>query len=101
MNFREGLGLVLAVFGAALVPLGWILSAKLFLVAFVLFAVGVGLFYTARRLRKEEELEKESTRGGGSGLGVPADIHNYTGWRSGGRREDFESTSESSGGDAD
>lgn len=99
MNLTEATGLILAVAGAALVPLGWIVSAKIVVVGFVLLGVGVGLFYTERRLRREEKIDKESTGGGGTGSGVPADFYNYTGWRSGGRRRDMESTFES--GDAD
>lgn len=101
MNFREGLGLVLAVVGAALVPLGWIVSAKIYLIAFVVFAVGAYLFYTERRLKRELEIEKERFGRRASGPEVPVDIHNYTGWRSGGRRQDMESTSESVGADGD
>lgn len=101
MNFREILGLVLAVVGAALVPLGWIVSATIFVIAFALFAVGVGLFYTERRLKRAEEIEKESFGRRTSGPEVPIDMHNYTGWRSGGRRQDMESTSESGSGDGD
>lgn len=101
LSFREGIGLFLAVVGAALVPLGWIISAKILVVAGILFGVGAVLFYSQRRIKREEEIEKESSGGGGTGHAVPKDIHNYTGWRSGGRRDDFESTSGSSGGDSD
>lgn len=101
MNFREGIGLVLAIVGAALVPLGWIVSAKVYLIAFVIFCVGASLLYTDRRLKRALEIQKEDFGRGSSGPEVPVDIYNYTGWRSGGRRQDMESISESGGADGD
>lgn len=100
MNFREALGLLLIVAALVLVPAAWAFSNLLWALAFVLLVVGAGLFYTERVIRKEEQLEKET---GGSRQGsqaMPSDIHNYTGWRSGGRSGSFESES-SGGADAD
>ncbi len=101
MSLREILGVVLAIVGAAVDPLGWVVSAKGLVVAFALLAVGVGLFYTERRRKREEEIAKEGGGRAASGPEVPGDIHNYTGWRSGGRRQDMESTADSGGADGD
>jgi len=49
----------------------------------LLLGVGGALVYTGRVTRREIA--------SGSGTGVPSDIHNYTGWRSGGRTETLES----------
>jgi len=98
LNFREAVGLLLAVAALVLVPVAWVSSRLLWLLAFVLFAAGVMLFYTERRIKREEQLEKESS---GSSSAVPADIHNYTGWASGGRSETMDSSFDSEAGDGD
>jgi hypothetical protein len=101
MSVREITGLLLLIAGVALVPFGWIISHKFLLVAGVLLCVGSWLFYTERAFRREAELARESSGGGSHGLDIPRDIHNYTGWRTGGRAEPFDSFLESrdSGGD--
>lgn len=71
--------------GLVLVPVAWAFSRLLWLLAFLLLAVGAALFYTERK--REEALEKEADGGACHGTAVPTDIHNYTGWRSGGRRD--------------
>lgn len=93
MNFREGIGLVLIVVGAALVPVAWMTSRQLWAVAGVMIVIGAFLFYTKRMDARAAELEKE---GGSStsGRGVPADIHNYSGWRTGGRSETMDGDDE-------
>jgi hypothetical protein len=101
MSIREWIGLCLAVVGTALLPIGWIVNTRLVLLSAALAAVGIALFYTEYRARREAEIEKESFRGSGSGHGVPTDVHNYTGWRSGGRREGTGSTLESGEGGGD
>ena len=100
MNFREALGLLLIVASLVLVPAAWAFSNLLWALAFVLLVVGAGLFYTERIIKKEEQLEKESGGSCQGGRAMPTDIHNYTGWRSGGRSSSFESDS-SGGADAD
>ena len=100
MNIREALGLLLIIAALVLVPAAWAFSNLLWALAFVLLVVGAGLFYTERVIKKEEKLEKES-RGSCQGVhAMPTDIHNHTGWRSGGRSGSFESES-SGGADAD
>ena len=99
MSIREIIGLVLLITGVTLVPLGWIVSHKILLVSGALLSVGCWLFYTARVLRREEELARESSGSGSSGPSVPGDVYNYTGGRSGGRTEPFDSSSD--GGSSD
>lgn len=97
MNILESFGLVLIVAALFLVPVAWAFSPLLWALSFLLLVVGAWLFYTERVMRKEERLEKEAGGSGLSGRAMPNDIHNYTGWRSGGRSESFESQSSSSG----
>lgn len=100
MNLREALGLLQIVAALVLVPVAWAFSNLLWALAFVLFVVGAGLFYTERVIKKEEKLAKETGGSCQGGHAMPTDIHNYTGWRSGGRSGSFESES-SGGSDAD
>ncbi len=103
LNFREAVGLLLVVAGLVLVPVAWAFSRLLWLLAFVLLMAGAMLFYTDRRIKREAKLEKEG--GGsscsGSGKPMPTDIHNYTGWASGGRSETMDSSFDSGAGDGD
>jgi hypothetical protein len=89
MSLREALGLALIILGLVLTPVAWTTSRSLWLLAFVLFAVGGGLFMTDRIYRRMVKADREGGTGGGgsSGSPMPTDIHNYTGWRSGGRSE--------------
>jgi hypothetical protein len=93
MNFREVAGLVLMTIGAALIPVAWMTSRRLWVIAGVVFIIGAFLFYTKRMHARAAELEKE---GGSStsGTGVPADIHNYSGWRTGGYSETMDGADE-------
>lgn len=102
MTLREALGLALLVIAIALVPVGWYASRMLWLLSLIGIIVGAALFYTERRLKREIQIEKESAGGGaGCGPAVPTDIHNYTGWRSGGRSETMDDSFSSGGGEAD
>ncbi len=94
MTLRELTGLVLLVGGTALVPLGWIVSHKVLLISFLLLVVGFWLFYTERMIKREERQAKECSGSGGcNSAPMPADIHNYTGWRTGGRTQPLDSVS--------
>jgi hypothetical protein len=73
-------------------------SRLLWLVALSLLIVGTFLFFTNRMLNRERELEKEAPTGGDYRPAVPSDVHNYTGWKHGGRSETMDSDS---GGDGD
>ena len=92
MNFREAIGFTLVCLALVVVPAAWVFSRLLWLAAFVLFVVGAGLFYTERIRKREEAIEREGGGSGCSGPAMPTDIHNYTGWRSGGRSETMDST---------
>jgi hypothetical protein len=96
VTFREVVGLVLCGVAVALIPIGLYASRGLWLVAVLLFVVGAVLLITERVAKNQKELENlpsnEPVR-----PTTPGDIHNYSGWRSGGRRNELES--ESGGGD--
>ena len=103
MRLREAIGLILVIIALVLVPAAWAFSRLLWGLALLLFVAGLLLFYTERMAKREERLEKKTGRASGHGEGtfVPTDIHNYTGWRSGGRSETMDHSVESSDGDAD
>ncbi len=86
MNIREVLGFILIVVGVSLIPVAWMFSRLLWMIVFTVLFFGIYLFYTERMSKKEEKLEKESG-GGAPGSVMPGDIHNYSGWASGGRSE--------------
>jgi hypothetical protein len=85
MSFREVIGIVLIIVTVAVTPVAWMHSRMLWLVSGLLLILGAVLFYTERMTGRAIELEKYET--GGSGSAVPRDIHNYSGWRTGGRSE--------------
>jgi hypothetical protein len=90
MSLRETLGLVFIILGLVLTPVAWVTSRALWLLAFLLLAIGGCLFVTDRIYRRMTKSERDVGAGGGShssGRPMPTDIHNYTGWRSGGRSE--------------
>ncbi len=93
MSFREAFGLALVVIGLVLIPAAWTISRPLWLVAFVLFVIGVALFYSERMQKKEEALEKEGGSRPCTGPILPTDINDYTGWSTGGRSETMDSAS--------
>lgn len=102
MTLREVLGLALLVIAITLVPVGWYASRMLWFLSLIGVILGAALFYTERRLKREAQIEKERLGGGTSyGPAVPTDIHNYTGWRSGGRSETMDNSFGSGGGEAD
>jgi uncharacterized protein (DUF58 family) len=85
-RIREVAGLVIAIVGAALVPLGWYFSRLLWIVAFVLFVVGLILLLTKRVMKSEQEIESTSSAYAPPVRpSVPGDVHNYSGWQDGGR----------------
>ena len=103
MRLREAIGLLLVIVALVLVPAAWAFSRLLWALALLLFIAGLMLFYTERVRKKEEKLEKKTSEASchGESTAVPTDIHNYTGWRSGGRSETMDSSFESSDGDGD
>lgn len=101
MTTRELVGLIFLIAGVSIVPLGWIVSHKILLLAGLLLGVGVWIFYTARMFKREEQLAKENTGGGNYGSPMPGDVHNYTGWRTGGRTQPLDTSSSEGGSDGD
>lgn len=99
LTTRERIGLVFLIAGMAIVPLGWIVSHKILLLSGLLLGVGGSLFYTARMRKREEQIAKECTGSGNYGPSVPRDVHNYTGWRSGGRTQPLDTASSEGGSD--
>lgn len=102
LNLRETSGLALIFLGLVLIPTAWAFSRELTVIAFVLFGVGGALFYTERVQKRDERLAKEAGGSGTShGTPMPTDIHNYTGWRTGGRRADANDGGDDAGGGGD
>jgi hypothetical protein len=92
VTFREIAGLVLCCIAVALIPVGFHVSRSVWLVAVLLAVVGVVLMYTERVHRNARELDKQPSNEP-VGTSVPGDIHNSSGWRTGGRRHEIESDS--------
>jgi hypothetical protein len=92
MGAREIIGLVVIIVALILTPVAWAFSRLLWVVAFVLFVIGGVLFFSERIMRRFEASENECGGGGKVARAMPTDIHNYTGWRSGGRSETMDSS---------
>ena len=98
MSAREVIGLTLIIVALVLVPAAWITSRLLWLASFLALVAGVILFFSARVQRRMEKSEEgASSCGSSGGRAMPTDIHNYTGWRSGGRSETMDSSGEAEG----
>lgn len=97
INARETLGFTLIVAALILVPVAWATSRMLWFAAFLLLVLGSVLFWSERMARRLEASEAEpgGTGSGGQCRAMPTDIHNYTGWRSGGRSETMDSPTSS------
>lgn len=93
-TFRAWSGLALIIAGLLLLPAAWAFSRTLWLASFSLIAAGLWLFETYRIRRRSVRHEQET--GGKSSVGrdTPTDIHNYTGWKQGGRSETMDASSE-------
>jgi len=101
MKVRETLGLVFIIAALILVPAAWAFSRLLWMLAAGLLVIGSWLFYTDRMIKKEDRLTKETGKSDCSGRAVPTDIHDYTGWSSGGRSETMDSSFGADAGDGD
>ena len=97
MEARNYIGIVLVAIGTTIIPIGWMFSPILTLVGFLLFVLGLVIFMTQKYLQKSEEAEFGSYGKDRHGPCVPTDIHDYSGWGSGGRSEGWSSSD--SGGD--
>jgi hypothetical protein len=98
VTVREIVGLALCCIGVALIPIGFYASRYLWVVACVVVVIGVALFWTERVARNEKELANQPSNEPVR-PDVPGDIHNYSGWRSGGRRNEIDSDSHGGGDD--
>jgi len=104
LTLREIVGLLLIIAALVLTPVAWAFSRLLWLLAFSLFIAGIMCFYTQRMWKREEERIKKGSDDASCherGAAVPTDIHNYTGWGSGGRSETMDSSVDSGDADAD
>ena len=93
MSAREAIGLVLIVVALVLIPVAWTTSRLLWLAAFLLLVLG-GILFFSERIQRRLEKSESGASGGCNASGsraVPTDIHNFTGWRSGGRSETMDS----------
>jgi len=99
MVFREMAGLVLTVIAFALTPVAWVSSRAMWAGVFTLTVLGLWLLFTDRVVRKLSRSSNGAANADSSGHAMPSDIHNHTGWRSGGRMETFDSHG-AGGGDA-
>jgi hypothetical protein len=96
-RIREVIGLVVAIVGVSLIPIGWYFSRLLWIAAVVLVVLGLLLLLTDRVMKSEREIENApAAYATPVRPGVPGDAHNYSGWRDGGRSLG----GEDSGGDA-
>jgi len=101
MSIREMLGILLVLIGLVLTPLAWAYMHLLWGFCIVLFGVGGYLFFTKRVQEKLDELDRDDRRSTNSGTPMPTDIFNYTGWRSGGHKDNTSRDSDFGGGDGD
>src|SRR5215216_3351763 len=93
---RELIGFAVVAVGVACLPLGWIAGLGWLVAGAALIFLG-GFLYLTRRM--SNSLADPSGAVPDS-PGAKADIHNYSGWRTGGRRPDnpLDSSSHSDGG---
>ena len=96
MEARNYIGIVLVAIGMTLIPIGWMFSPIAAIVGWVAFVLGLIIFMTRRYLEKSEEAGFGGSSRGGSR--VPTDIHDHSGWGSGGRSEGWKSSSDSGDG---
>lgn len=91
MVFREIVGFVVTVIGFALTPVAWVSSRAMWAAVFACTVLGLWLLFTDRVMRKLDNSSNDAAGAEGSGRAMPTDIHNHSGWRSGGRMETYES----------
>jgi len=101
LRTREAIGLSLFVLSIALTPVAWATSRLLWAVCGLLFLLGAALFYTQRMVDREIASAKDGGEAASryTGPKMSGDVHNYSGWRSGGRSETMDADSGSADGD--
>ncbi len=96
MEPRNWIGITFIIAGVVLQPIGWMYFFSIQILSFVLIAIGAFIFVTQKYLDKAAENESRSS--GGSGSGMPGDIHGHSGWDKGGRSDSWSSGVGSDGG---
>ncbi len=96
MEGRNWIGLGFILVGVIIQPVGWMFVFWLQILSFVLIFIGTFIFVTQKYIEKSEE--KEFASSGSGGPTMPGDIHEYSGWGSGGRSDSYMSDSGSDGG---
>jgi uncharacterized membrane protein len=97
MEARNYIGIVLVVIGTTLIPIGWMFSPVTTLIGFLLFVLGLVIFMTQQYIERSEEAEFSRFGKRGNG-GMPTDVHDHSGWGSGGRSEGWSSSHSGSDG---
>jgi hypothetical protein len=92
MEARDYIGIVLVAVGTTLIPIGWMFSPIVAVAGWVIFTIGLIIFYIKRHIEKSEDAEFE--RHGSGGSCIPTDIHDNSGWGSGGRSEGWKESSD-------
>ena len=95
MEPRNWIGIIIILLGVILQPVGWMFVFWVQILSFVLITIGVFIFVTQKYINYKEEKEFVSRR---SGSGMPGDIHENSGWGSGGRSESWSSEHGGQGG---
>ena len=95
MEARNYIGIIFVVIATTLIPIGWMFSPIITIIGFVLFVLGLVIFMTQRYIEKTEEAEFNRSSKGGSPM--PTDIHDHSGWGSGGRSDGWSSSSDGGG----
>lgn len=92
MEARNYIGVVLVAIGTTIIPIGWMFLPILTVMGFLMFILGLVIFMTQRYIEKCEEAEFGGQGSKSHGPGMPSDIHDYSGWGSGGRSEGWSSS---------
>jgi len=99
MEPRNWIGLIILFVGVAIQPIGWMFYFWVQILSFVLIVIGCLIFGSQKYMDYQDEKEFSSGRTGGTV--VPGDIHDHSGWGSGGQSSSWQSSNsnDSSGGD--
>jgi len=97
MEPRNWIGLIIIFIGVAIQPIGWMFYFWVQILSFILIVIGLLIFCTQKYL--DYQVEKEFSSGSSNGQGIPGDVHDHSGWGSGGQSSSW-SSSDSGGGDS-
>ena len=85
INWKPYVGAAFLFVGCGLAPMAWMFERTLWFVAFTLLFVGSMLMILAYEEAKKEGSYMFSGWRRGADRSLPGDIHDYSGWGSGGR----------------